>query len=79
MGFVLPASGARVDPPVRHDKKMGRCIMENPTYEQIAAAVYEPSAAVYEPPVLVEMGEFSTDTLGGNGPDFDGLTPAFVV
>lgn len=34
--------------------------MENLTYE------YEQmTAAVYEPPVLVEMGEFSTDTLGG--------------
>ncbi|MGB6162870.1 MAG: lasso RiPP family leader peptide-containing protein [Pseudonocardiaceae bacterium] len=39
--------------------------MENPTYEQIAVAVYEP-------PVLVEMGEFSTDALSGGRFSFDG-------
>jgi hypothetical protein len=50
---------------------MGRCIMENPTYEQIAAAVYEPPASVYESPVLVEMGKFSTDTLGVAGDRID--------
>ena len=34
--------------------------MENPTTEQA-------TAEVYEPPMLVQMGEFSEDTLGGPG------------
>jgi hypothetical protein len=38
--------------------------MDNPTYEPI-------TAAVYEPPVLVEIGEFNTDTLGLIQPHFD--------
>ena len=34
--------------------------MEHPTNEQI-------TASVYEPPILVEVGEFSENTLGASG------------
>ena len=45
--------------------------MENPTHEQIAASVHEP-------PALVEMGEFSTGTLGGPPPDCDSFGGRFL-
>jgi hypothetical protein len=32
----------------------------------------EQTTAVYEPPVLVELGEFSEDTLGITGQNTDG-------
>jgi hypothetical protein len=32
----------------------------------------EQTTAVYEPPALVELGEFSEDTLGHNGLSSDG-------
>jgi hypothetical protein len=66
---VPPASGARVVH--RQDTtEYGRCIMENSTHEQI-------TDAVYEPPVLVEMGEFSEDTLATVPPNIDGVAGRF--
>jgi hypothetical protein len=32
--------------------------------EQITVITNEPSVVIYEPPVLVELGEFGEDTLG---------------
>ncbi|MGH3694311.1 MAG: lasso RiPP family leader peptide-containing protein [Pseudonocardiaceae bacterium] len=30
------------------------------------------TATIYEPPILVELGEFGEDTLGGPGDEFEG-------